>query len=472
MDATAIFGPPGTGKTTWMMTELENLIKAGYDVKDIMYLSFTKAAAGEVLRRMGIKRSDTVSTIHSACYRLLSLGGSSVVDYNKLRTFGHKIGISFKGNSDDAQETMELGDQYLSIYSLARNREHEFQDTYLDSDRPGDQGQFEFFQESYDDWKDANGIIDFTDMLSMYRDDVKNHGCKVIFIDESQDLSPLQWSVIRGMVDQHTVERVYFAGDDDQAIFEWAGADPHGMAKFMDDYTAGKIVLDKSYRLPKLIHSKVVEIGSRIDKRVEKGYYPRSADGEIIYEELFEPTRQKEGFILARSHSIKQAAERLLIERRIPFIAEGGGLPGPFGCKAAKAIRAWKRYKDTKVLTNVDYEAMVASAVDRVRGDLVAGDRTSILNEDPIRIFKVPIVFQQYFREVDIHSDPLLTSMTIHGSKGREANEVTLITDWPPRVENGAMVNPDAEARVWYVGASRAREKLRVTSLGGSCYDI
>ena len=38
-----------------------------------------------------------------------------------------------------------------------------------------------------------------------------------------QDLSPLQWDVAH-VIEKHS-ERIYCAGDDDQAIYRWAGAD-------------------------------------------------------------------------------------------------------------------------------------------------------------------------------------------------------------------------------------------------------
>ncbi len=472
MKSTAVYGPPGTGKTTWMMDRVAEFVKDGYDPGDIMYLSFTKAAAGEVLKRMGVKTSNTVSTIHSACYRLLSLGGAAVVDYRRLMQFGKIIGMPFKGNTDDQMETMEIGDQFLAMYSLARNRLTPFHEVYEQSDRPGSEADFTYFVESYDSWRESNGLIDFTDMLEGYNDDPRDHGCKIIFIDESQDLSPLQWSVIRGIVNKPGVERVFIAGDDDQAIYEWAGADPHGMVRFEEEHDAERVVLGQSYRVPASVHEVVTEISGRIENRVGKEYKPRDEDGQVLYSEIYEPTDQLEGFVLCRSHSIKQKVERQLIARRVPYLSEGGGLPGPFGCKAAKAIRAWKRYKDNGALSKVDLEAMIASASDRVKGDLIAGDHKAILRENPYEVFRIPAMFLDYFRDVDIHVQPKLSTGTIHSSKGREADEVTVITDWTGRVEAGYMLNKDAELRVWYVATSRAKKILRIASLGESGFNI
>lgn len=473
MKSTAVYGPPGTGKTTWMMNKVDELVEAGHSPGDIMYLSFTKAAAGEVLKRMGVKSSNTVSTIHSACYRLLSLGGAAVVDYRRLMQFGKIVGIPFKGGAaDDQMETMEVGDQYLAMYSLARNRLTPFHETYDQSDRPGSEAEFTFFVESYNSWRESNGLIDFTDMLERYHTSPREHGCKVIFVDESQDLSPLQWAVIRDIVGQPGVERVFIAGDDDQAIYEWAGADPHGMAGFEDTYSAERIVLGQSYRVPAAVHRVVTDISGRIENRVDKEYKPRAAEGSVLYDVSYEPTRQLEGFVLCRTHSVKQKVEKLLIERRVPYLSEGGGLPGPFGCKAAKAIRAWKRYKDSGTLSARDLEAMIASATDGVRSDLIAGDHKSILSEDPNSVFRIPFMFLDYFRDVDIHTQPKLTTGTIHSSKGREADEVTVITDWTGRVAAGYLLNPDQENRTWYVATSRAKKVLRIASLGESGYVI
>ena len=45
----------------------------------------------------------------------------------------------------------------------------------------------------------------------------------MIFIDEALDLSPLQWKLY-DILKQKSKD-VYLAGDDDQAILHWAGAD-------------------------------------------------------------------------------------------------------------------------------------------------------------------------------------------------------------------------------------------------------
>ena len=65
--------------------------------------------------------------------------------------------------------------------------------------------------------------LDFTDMVQRYITDGLVIPFKVLMVDEAQDLTPLQWDMVVKIAE--AVDRVYIAGDDDQAIYEWNGAD-------------------------------------------------------------------------------------------------------------------------------------------------------------------------------------------------------------------------------------------------------
>ena len=67
-------------------------------------------------------------------------------------------------------------------------------------------------------------------------------------VDEAQDLTPLQWDMVVKMAS--AVERVYIAGDDDQAIYEWNGAD----VNLFQTFPGKSLVLKRSVRLNKDIH--------------------------------------------------------------------------------------------------------------------------------------------------------------------------------------------------------------------------
>ena len=67
-------------------------------------------------------------------------------------------------------------------------------------------------------------------------------------VDEAQDLTPLQWDLVVKL--SKAVDRVYIAGDDDQAIYEWNGAD----VTLFQTFPGKSLVLKKSVRLNKNIH--------------------------------------------------------------------------------------------------------------------------------------------------------------------------------------------------------------------------
>merc|ERR1711965_1259100 len=90
----------------------------------------------------------------------------------------------------------------------------------------------------------------------------------VVFIDEAQDLSRSQWEMARSIWDK--TQDTYIAGDDDQAIFRWAGAD-------VDSFIAqkGKIIeLKESRRVPRKIHELANSIIGRVNNRIEKSWNP------------------------------------------------------------------------------------------------------------------------------------------------------------------------------------------------------
>jgi superfamily I DNA/RNA helicase len=61
--------------------------------------------------------------------------------------------------------------------------------------------------------------------------------------------------------------------------------------------------------------------------------------------------------------------------------------------------------------------------------------------------------------------------MTIHASKGREADRVVIDTALTQRVVSGMVDDPDSEARVFYVGITRARHRLDIVH-GDNGYDL
>jgi superfamily I DNA/RNA helicase len=79
------------------------------------------------------------------------------------------------------------------------------------------------FSVGYTIGKEQNSLYDYTGMLELFLKREAAPKLEVVFIDEAQDLSPIQWEMVALL--QKNSKICYVAGDDDQAIFRYAGAD-------------------------------------------------------------------------------------------------------------------------------------------------------------------------------------------------------------------------------------------------------
>jgi len=96
-------------------------------------------------------------------------------------------------------------------------------------------------------FKKEKNLKDFTDLLEDFIEKEIPSSFEVLFIDEAQDLSLLQWEMVRHL--WKYAKKTYIAGDDDQAIFKWAGADVDHFIALKEEVNDIK-VLDQSYRIP------------------------------------------------------------------------------------------------------------------------------------------------------------------------------------------------------------------------------
>lgn len=456
MKLETIYGPPGTGKTT----ELVNIAEAELaGANRVAYLSYSKAAATEATSRLAANSNLRTSTIHSLAFQALQLNRQQVVDKFSLKKFGSLIGIPFSGAEANTDEEQQEGDEYMAVVQFARNQMISNGDAYELKGSPGQIDRFVMFTKSYEEWKNKNGLVDFDDMIERAPDRGLPH-LPVVILDEAQDCTPLQWVLIDALVSNphRLTRRMYVAGDDDQAIFEWNGADPHGMVNFADAHKGISRVLTQSYRVPHEVFIYATELTAKITTRVPKEFKPRDASGNVWScdsVEQFMPELDTKGtdiMFLARDRFQLNDIKLALNHHNVPYSVNGGF--SNWTNKYAKAIRAINAANRGEVWDWNDVKPVCKFNADTLKTGM---------NSDWRKIIDVPPYLQHFYGAVDL-DQPIHTRVsTIHSAKGQEADVVVIDQRMSARGEREIYTGDrarDAELRVWYVAYTRAKHEL------------
>lgn len=461
-----IFGPAGTGKTTYLINELKELFKKGVQPDRIAFVSFTNKAVDELVNRCA-KEFPNIDkdgfkyfrTIHSLCYQQ-NFDKKKVIDYKEISELAKQLGMeisSYKAIEDGFGS--KVGDKIIAIESLSRLRMIYIMDQWRECNFP------DLFFFKVNEWKSAythykmkNNLIDFTDMLSLYDTALD---IDYIFIDECQDLSPLQWKVMNKAAEN--CKTVYIAGDDDQSIYSWAGAEIDYILNIKADK---KVILPKSYRIPKKIFDQSSKILKRIKVREKKEYTHNGKEGEIDFVYDFKKINyaaENDCLILVRNRWQLTDVKEYLESQGIPYYLFS---QSSLESKEVEAILLWEHFRKGREVSPGHFKKICKFS--KKLNKLISSSKiptgyTDVPWFDMLDL--VPKDKKDYIRRVlqngyKINDKPKIRLSTIHQSKGGEADTVVLLTDVSKMVwEN---IWKDCEHRVWYVAVTRTKNKLIV----------
>jgi DNA helicase II / ATP-dependent DNA helicase PcrA len=268
--ACLVLAGPGVGKTTVLTTRIARILDASRDRNfRILALTFTTKAGDEMRNRVeelvpGLIDRTVIGTFHSFCAQMLRQHGShlgikpdfAVYDQDSdreelLRDALRDAAKAGTPVSSDDSRWLKTLDQLRSSLVGPDKTAARFSDT-----KTGEQAArvYSIYEAALRERNimDFNGMILDTCRLAHHVPAVAariRNSYPYWLIDEFQDTSPAQYRLVRFLAGD-TFRNVFAVADDDQIIYQWAGASYRQIAAFREHFKPELFQLVENRRCP------------------------------------------------------------------------------------------------------------------------------------------------------------------------------------------------------------------------------
>jgi DNA helicase-2/ATP-dependent DNA helicase PcrA len=485
-----IIAAAGSGKTTVLTRRIARRIADGSaDAAHVLALTFTRDAAGELrrrLRRLDIRDPIESGTFHAVALRLLrdralAAGTAApVIVTDRLRLVREvltetKVGCEASAAMADidwARARLIGPDQYAKALRDVRRRSALTPDAYAK------------VLARYEALKRRRGVVDFDDLLvellaQLRRDatfaDIIRWRFRHLFVDEVQDLNPLQFAVLEQI--RGGRPDVCLVGDPRQAIYGWNGADPTMLADIEHLVPGITVVnLTGNYRCsPQIVRAgaaalSAAKIGDDSESRRGDGRMPKvlpcadELDEAATVVRLVRDLAERHGLrhvgVLARTNEQLVPLARALAAAGFPVDRSAG--TSPLDRAVAEVARLTSRDQLAAWAESVWAEG---AKVDPLR-TRVAEEVDRFLSSGEGGSLRSWVEARQPFDDLDDDPDGAVSLLTFHAAKGREWRAVVVTgaeAGLVPHASSSTPAQRAEESRLFYVALTRAGDELVIT---------
>jgi DNA helicase-2/ATP-dependent DNA helicase PcrA len=369
--ATTINGPllviagAGSGKTRTIIYRVAYLLENNIPPEKILLLTFTRKASNEMLSRVTSLLNDARAgsimggTFHSFAnyvlrryYKILNiLPNFTIVDTSDSEDILDLIRQELK--MDKKNKAFPRKSRIQTIISKARNCNltvsQVIEDEYKGlADFSPD---IEVIAGAYSEYKRANNVFDYDDLMEFLRDSLKNNSLfreriqeafTYVMVDEFQDTNVIQKEIVDLIAAKYS--NIMVVGDDSQSIYAFRGADVENILRFPETYPDCKVIkIEQNYRSNQdvLNFSNSIISNARIGykknlystnfnqgKPVIKKFYSQEDEAAFIVSKILELREENlplnQIAVLYRSSFHGNFIQAELLKRNIPYLVYGG----------------------------------------------------------------------------------------------------------------------------------------------------
>jgi len=545
-------GGPGSGKTHQLLEMVRGEVETGRTLDDMILMTFSRSQAADLADRLarsvfpGEDRKDILrrcATVDGMTLRAVRAAGLISDSPDQIivptgegakkaipvyREFMQAHGIPYtpgayapEDGDPVARAKLPAGNQILEInaYLSATMRPAEdwqYAAAALGLPFNGAAWGITDLLPAWQEFKAAKGVFEHADYVRLAVTDQVEPQAPIIFIDEYQDMSPLQDALVRQWIDQ--ADRVYVAGDPDQSIYGFRGCRPDLFLSLpAEDRGAHNGNRPISRRCAMRIMTEAERILGRpanVAPNSRPGRYGRevySHNPGALASRIEDALKAYPGgpvFVLSRFRKHVSKIARTLAAMGIPCTGIRSGAGGPWGSvrigrhkntleretvnvwQLTRAVRRYATGGDIAPMPYEEAEALILATLPPARrqlaltdlkakirrtppirvGDvarwipLAPGDRRilALLNLRPALVEQIQACISREDRRGTVIAPEAVRVDTVHASKGLEAPAVLLHTGYLPGLVDG-LADPERmaeERRVFFVGATRASHAL------------